>query len=485
MLEFTYNDGRGHVQLNLETIIPCSAADMKRIMSFVNLSSDPDEHAKAVYDYIAGRVADLKEKRAEWDENSAVGKEHISKINAEMKKYLSNAAALVKSYGLPDLKDDAAQVVLHAATVYGIIYNSSTSPDACKWSAQPFDGWTFVKGGFTFDVRREKYARKTVYIIMPHGTGAECARAEKKSGIAAEITPRLLDILKNGADKIAECKERYSKLMIDAGYMKPERPETISDSNANETERERETEVNTMSDFTFTANTMTCKGKTFSAEYNIAADGSVLVFAIINVKENGRKEKQKIVFSPDHQDHAAALEAAKAYKAGTGERPEIISTGLTKKTTPAGNVIEKAPAANAQEETAKAFENIPVIDTATGETITENAAEIIAETPAAETVQAESEKSATDPKAARGPVPEKTFVGEVIQGNGWKIVFDGEASRTRIIFDELPTDAAKEALKEAGFYYSTNMDSWNKKLTFRAYRAAKAISDKLSELYAA
>lgn len=481
MLEFTYNNGRGHVQLNLEMLLPCSAADMKRIMSFVDLSADPYEHAKAVYDYIAGRIAELKEERGTWDENSAIGKEHISKINAEMKKYLSNVAALVKSYGLPELKDDAAQVVLHAATVYGVIYNSSTSPDACKWSAQPFDGWTFEKGGFTFDVRREKYARKTVYIIMLHGTGAECARAEKKSGIAAEITPRLLDVLKNGADKIAECKERYNKLMIDAGYMEPERPETISDNNATETKEE--TEVSTMSDFTFTANAMTCKGKTFSAEYNIIADGSVLVFAIINVNEDGRKEKQRIHFKPDHPDYPAALEAAKAFKESASGSLKYISTGYVKKATPAGNVIEKASAAETvQEEAAKAFENIPVIDTETGETVTENAAEIIAETPA-ETVQ--EEKSAEKAKAARGPVPEKTFIGEVIQGNGWKIIFDGETARTRIIFEELPTEAAKEALKEAGFYYSANMDSWNKKLTFKAYRAAKAISGKLSELYAA
>ena len=60
MLEFAYNNGRGRVQLNLEMIIPCSAADMKRVLSFVNLSDDPDEHAKTIYDYIAGRVAELK-----------------------------------------------------------------------------------------------------------------------------------------------------------------------------------------------------------------------------------------------------------------------------------------------------------------------------------------------------------------------------------------------------------------------------------------
>ena len=80
MLEFAYNNGRGRVKLNLEMIIPCSAADMKRVLSFVNLSDDPDEHAKTIYDYIAVQVAELKKEREKHDENSAAGKEKITKI---------------------------------------------------------------------------------------------------------------------------------------------------------------------------------------------------------------------------------------------------------------------------------------------------------------------------------------------------------------------------------------------------------------------
>ena len=97
----------------------------------------------------------------------------------------------------------------------------------------------------------------------------------------------------------------------------------------------------------------------------------------------------------------------------------------------------------------------------------------------------ETAAPADDPKPARGPVPEKTFIGETIQGNGWKIFFDGEASRTRVIFEGMPTEAARAAIENAGFYYSSIMNSWNKKLTFKAYRAAKVLSDQLSELYAA
>ena len=461
MLELTYNNGRGRVQLNLEMIIPCSAADMKRVLSFVNLSDDPDEHAKTIYDYIAGQVAELKKEREKHDENSAAGKEKITKINATMKKYLANASALVKGYGLPELSDKSAQVVLHSATVYAV------ESKECKTTIETYSGWTFEKGGFTFDVYKKS---KAYYQILLHGTGLSCATARNKTAAPAEVTPRLLDILRKGTKKIETAKENFNALMIAAGYMEPEKTETISNKN-------NEQEEKTMSDFTFTATTLTCKGKEFPCEYNIIADGSVLAFVILGVKENGRKEKQRIHFNPDHPDHAAALAAAQA-AAATGERPANISTGYKKIATPAGNVIEKV-----QPEQAAAAETIqPEPEQAAAvETIQPEPEQAAA----VETIQPEPEQAAGSAKQARGTVPEKTFIGQTIQGNGWKIYFDGETARTRVIFEETPTAAARAAIENAGFYYSSVMNSWNKKLTFKAYRAAQALSGTLSELYAA
>lgn len=226
-----------------------------------------------------------------------------------------------------------------------------------------------------------------------------------------------------------------------------ERPESISND-----EQEKQ-EVEDVSIYTFAETTLTCKGVEFPAEYNISkTDGSVLAFVILDVEPNGYRHKQKIVIRPDEPEYPAALEAAKA-AAASGKRPEIISTGYRKISTPAGNIIE---AVQAEPEPA-----------------------------AAEPIQAEPEPAAVDPKQARGPIPEKTFINEVIQGNGWKILFDGETNRTRVIFDKAPTEAAKEVVKNAGFYYSGIMKSWNKKLTFKAYRAAKELSGQLSKLYAA
>ncbi len=184
--------------------------------------------------------------------------------------------------------------------------------------------------------------------------------------------------------------------------------------------------------FSFTPDSLTCNGRTFPAGYSVTPSGAVIVFITVPDSE----EKKRVRFDLDHQDHAAALAAAK------GERPVAIPEE------PAADPIPEVTAAPVEQ---------PV------------------EVP---TAPIESEKQ------TRGPVPEKTFIGDSIQGRGWKIYFDGDAARTRVMFEATPTDAARAAVEKAGFYFSSAMNSWNKKLTFRAYRAAQALSCELSALYA-
>ena len=99
--------------------------------------------------------------------------------------------------------------------------------------------------------------------------------------------------------------------------------------------------------------------------------------------------------------------------------------------------------------------------------------------------QAEQEQPAPDPKQAHGPIPEKTFVGTSIKGARFEIIFDGEAQRTRVIIPAEYRDSARATVEKAGFYYSAPLDSWNKKLTFRAYRAAVALAAELEKVLAA
>lgn len=202
-----------------------------------------------------------------------------------------------------------------------------------------------------------------------------------------------------------------------------------------------------MTRFNFTKNTITVDGATYPAEYNIIDSGSVLVFAVVGVEADGYKHKRRFRFSPDYPEYSAALLAARGIdRVVESECAEIIPNPISE---------SKKEESSSNESKTERRESISV-----------------------------SEK-ARDPKTARGPVPDKTFAGSQINGNGWKILFDERTARTRVIFNSAPTDAARAAVETAGFYYSRALNSWNKKLTWKAYRAAQALSGTLSKLYAA
>lgn len=400
ILTINYKNGRGKLTVDLMQLLPCGTVDFKKLLSFVDLSDDPAGNADKLFTFISCQVQELKASRESENAESAVGKEKISKINSVLKKYIASAAMLTKSYGTPELSDDAAKIILKPAKVYSVLENAG------KRFVKEFDGWTFEMSGLVFDIRKNDCG--TGYIIMLHNTGACCARAAKKNLAAVEITPKVIDSLTSAenAKKLAEVKKQYKQLMVEAGYMEPEK------------EQEKQEEKN-----------MQEERKT--VEYSITESGYVLMFVVIGVKENGRPQKQRFTFAPDHPDYKAILEAAVAYGC---KRPENILTSV-------------------------------------------NAPEPVRDIPE----QKERKEQGNDPKAARGPVPEKTFIGQTIQGAGWKIFFDGSAERTRVIFVSDPSVAVKKVVENAGFYYSAKMNSWNKKLTFKAYRAALALAKELKK----
>lgn len=88
------------------------------------------------------------------------------------------------------------------------------------------------------------------------------------------------------------------------------------------------------------------------------------------------------------------------------------------------------------------------------------------------------------PKDAHGPIPEKTFIDTTIQGAGWRIHFDPATQRTRVFIDSNASAAFRKAIEQAGFCWSPLMQSFNKKLTFRAFRAAQALAQSLRRLSA-
>ena len=82
-------------------------------------------------------------------------------------------------------------------------------------------------------------------------------------------------------------------------------------------------------------------------------------------------------------------------------------------------------------------------------------------------------------KPACNPGKPLDFIGQVLSGNGWQIVFDANLQRTRVIIEKSAREKAAPLAESAGFYYSSNTDSWHKKLTHKAHRAAVALAEKL------
>jgi hypothetical protein len=224
-----------------------------------------------------------------------------------------------------------------------------------------------------------------------------------------------------------------------------------------------------MSNFTFAADSITVSGKTYKAGYSVTPSGSVMVFVTLP----DAAEVQRIRFPQDHPDHAAALAAAKAERAA--HEAEAVQEQPAAEPVPQEDDRPpyNIPAANPPETIHTEIDGYMMPSPVDEAAAQEEPAEA-----AAETVQPAQEEPA--PRT----IPAKDFIGETITGHGWRILFDGETSRTRVIFDADPTDAARAALDKAGFYFSPVMKSYNKKLTHKAHRAAVALSGELRALYA-
>ena len=301
-------------------------------------------------------------------------------------------------------------------------------------------------------------------------------------------------------------------------------PETFDDPQTtpvNHSESNTKKGDRTMKKFEFTADTLTCYNarldavKSFPARYALqdAADmkrGQMLpvvyIFATVDEKT------VKIAVPSDDDFYAAAYHAAEQATQQAeqpADDPAPIQAEEQPEETPADHSAdeqpapiqaeeqpEEQPAADPVEELrkydpekaekyARIIENIDAANaTQQAEQPADDPAPIQAEEQPEETPadhSADEQPATPDHKQAHGPIPEKTFIGTSIKGARYEIIFDGDTQRTRVIIPAEHRDALKPIVEKAGFYYAAAMDSWNKKLTFRAYRAAVALAAALDK----
>ena len=198
----------------------------------------------------------------------------------------------------------------------------------------------------------------------------------------------------------------------------------------------------TTATWSFAPTTMTVNGRTFGASYSVARGGDVYVFTGVQAAPGAQRIPVRMHITQDMPMHADALAAAKL--AAEAEAPKA----------------EPAPV----QEAPKAQAPAPVQD--------------------APKAQAPAPVQADAKPADAAQAVCKAWIGSTITGKGWRIVFDGDAQRTRVIFDAKPTAAQAAAVDAARFYYSPSMGSYNKHLTCKAYKAAQALAQTLAGLAA-
>ena len=131
---------------------------------------------------------------------------------------------------------------------------------------------------------------------------------------------------------------------------------------------------------------------------------------------------------------------------------------------------------------AEGWEAVDAADPALGDRMRKAAADAAQEAQRAKWAQQKASREARRADQKPRDAAAMPWVGQEIKGNGWCIYFDPAYDRTRVIFPNPPRSAVREIVKAAGFYWSPQTQSWNKKLTHKAYRAAMALCADLNTM---
>lgn len=254
----------------------------------------------------------------------------------------------------------------------------------------------------------------------------------------------------------------------------------------------------TANTWNFAPNSVTVNGQTFPASYSLARGGDVYVFTALRAAADAPEMPVRVHISADMPMHAEAVAAAQAAKdkPSAQDKPAPVQAAPAPVDKPApvqaapAPVDKPAPAkkAGAPAKAKPAAEDKPAPAKRSHKSKGIRRPDVPAQ-PVQDEPSAPAEKPATvqavaapvQDKPAAAPM-DKSWIGTTITGKGWNIAFDQQTGRTRVLFQAQPTDAQKAAIENAGFYWSAQLNSWNKKLTCKAYRAAQALAVALNAL---
>ena len=246
--------------------------------------------------------------------------------------------------------------------------------------------------------------------------------------------------------------------------------------------------------WTFAPDAVTVNGRSFPASYSLARTGDVYVFATVDADADAAEMPVRLHISATMPMHADAVAAAEAARAASKASKPAEAPAPVQEVAPA---VEAAPA---QEAAPAPVQDAPAPVQDAPAPVQDAPAPVDAPAPAKKPRKPRKASKASKAAEVPAPVQEvapapvqdapapvdapagKAWIGTAIQGKGWSIAFDAAAGRTRVQVEGTPTDAQRSAIEQAGFYWSAQLNSWNKKLTCKAYRAAQALASTLNAL---
>ena len=234
----------------------------------------------------------------------------------------------------------------------------------------------------------------------------------------------------------------------------------------------------TANTWNFAPNSVTVNGQTFPASYSLARGGDVYVFTALRAAADAPEMPVRVHISADMPMHAEAVAAAQAAKDKPSAQDEPAPVQATPAPVDKPAPVQAAPAPVDKPAPAKRSHKSKGIRRPD---VPAQPVQDKPSTPAKKPAPVQAAPAPVQDKPAAAPT-DKPWVGTAITGKGWNIAFDQQAGRTRVLFQAQPTDAQKAAIENAGFYWSAQLNSWNKKLTCKAYRAAQALAVALNAL---
>ena len=241
----------------------------------------------------------------------------------------------------------------------------------------------------------------------------------------------------------------------------------------------------TANTWNFAPNSITVNGQTFPASYSLARGGDVYVFTALRAAADAPEMPVRVHISADMPMHAEAVAAAQAAKdkpsAQDKPAPVQAAPAPVDKPAPAKKASAPAKAKPAAEDKSAPAKRSHKSKGIRRPDVPTQPVQDKPSAPAKKPAPVQAAPAPVQDKPAAVPT-DKPWIGTTITGKGWNIAFDQQAGRTRVLFQAQPTDAQKAAIENAGFYWSAQLNSWNKKLTCKAYRAAQALAVALNAL---